>query len=431
MDMISPETTDNLLAVSVTLLTAYVLKQVLVPGGKKYKLPPGPRRLPFVGTLMSHGVSPDEFTKLSAKYGDVITCYVGSQRCVVLNSYDTIREALVDKGTDFAHRGSGWLGKQTNPQQHGIIQADYTCSMHRLRSDSVAILRTLGFGKSVMEEKIAFEAAELVRVIAEQKGQPFDPAPSVSVHVFNVIHAVLFDKRFDHKDKAVNDVIKVTNDWMATGIKAYVIEIFPFMRFINRFKQAMNKYKQCQNSMLDYLNKYIDCHVKEHTAGMDHDYLHAMLDKRSLGIDDSESSISRSNLGFVLRDFIVAGAETTANSLRWTILLMVNHPNVQKKAHDEIDRVLGRERDVTLKDREQLPFIEALIWEVQRFKTIAQLAVPKHTLADTNVRGYDVPANTRVFQNIKHVHMDPKTWGGGGTVVYVCGGPWRQRCVVG
>ena len=71
---------------AVTLIAAYVIKQVLAPGGKKYKLPPGPRRLPFVGTLLSHGFSPDEFSKLSAKHGDVFTFYIGGRgRSMVLN----------------------------------------------------------------------------------------------------------------------------------------------------------------------------------------------------------------------------------------------------------------------------------------------------------------------------------------------------------
>ena len=177
MDKLQPEfmTTSTLLFAGVTLLAAYVLKQVLAPGGKKYKLPPGPRRLPFVGTLLSHGLSPDALTKLSAKYGDVFTFYIGnSGRSMVLNSYDVIREALVDKADDFAHRGGGYILHKFNPHQHGIVQADYTDDMRRLRNDSLSVLRNLGLGKTVMEEKIAFEAAELVRVIAEQKGQALD-----------------------------------------------------------------------------------------------------------------------------------------------------------------------------------------------------------------------------------------------------------------
>ena len=170
--MILPETTtSNFLAVGVTLLAAYVIKQVLVPNSKKFKLPPGPRRLPFVGTLLSHGFCPDEFSKLSVTHGDFFTFYVGGHCCMVISSYELIREALVDHGLEFAHRGKGWMVQKANPNQDGIAIADYTEPKRRLRSESLSILRTLGVGRQVTEDKIMFEATELVRVIAEQNGR--------------------------------------------------------------------------------------------------------------------------------------------------------------------------------------------------------------------------------------------------------------------
>ena len=51
-------------------------------------------------------------------------------------------------------------------------------------------------------------------------------------------------------------------------------------------------------------------------------------------------------------DFFVAGGETTATTLRWAVLLLSYHPEVQIKMQEEIDRVVGRERLPTLDDRE-------------------------------------------------------------------------------
>lgn len=51
-------------------------------------------------------------------------------------------------------------------------------------------------------------------------------------------------------------------------------------------------------------------------------------------------------------DFFVAGGETTATTLRWAVLLLSYHPEVQIKMQEEIDRVIGRERLPTLDDRE-------------------------------------------------------------------------------
>ena len=40
-------------------------------------------------------------------------------------------------------------------------------------------------------------------------------------------------------------------------------------------------------------------------------------------------------------DLFTAGAETTSTTLTWTIIHLINNPEVQKKVHDEIDNILG------------------------------------------------------------------------------------------
>ena len=49
---------------------------------------------------------------------------------------------------------------------------------------------------------------------------------------------------------------------------------------------------------------------------------------------------------------------------------MVLHPNVVKRAQDEIDRVVGKERLPSFRDREKLPYINALVKEVLRWDAV-------------------------------------------------------------
>lgn len=50
-------------------------------------------------------------------------------------------------------------------------------------------------------------------------------------------------------------------------------------------------------------------------------------------------------------DLFAAGSETTATTLAWAVLFMILHPDAQKKVHDEIDSVIGRDRLPSLDDR--------------------------------------------------------------------------------
>jgi len=49
------------------------------------------------------------------------------------------------------------------------------------------------------------------------------------------------------------------------------------------------------------------------------------------------------------------------------------YPEVQRKAQEEIDRVVGRDRLPTISDRPNLPYIEAVIKELLRWNPVAPL----------------------------------------------------------
>uniref|UniRef100_A0A914VKG6 unspecific monooxygenase n=1 Tax=Plectus sambesii TaxID=2011161 RepID=A0A914VKG6_9BILA len=77
-------------------------------GGNKFGLPepPGPYGLPVVGYMPFIGSKAHlTFVKLAQKYGDIFQVQFGTQKVVVLNSFDVIKEAL-NKDASFAGRPS-------------------------------------------------------------------------------------------------------------------------------------------------------------------------------------------------------------------------------------------------------------------------------------------------------------------------------------
>lgn len=69
---------------------------------------------------------------------------------------------------------------------------------------------------------------------------------------------------------------------------------------------------------------------------------------------------------FVIANLFGAGTETTATTLRWGFLFMLNNLDVQVRVQQEIDDVIGRGRMPSLKDKLLLPYTEATIMEIQR-----------------------------------------------------------------
>lgn len=65
---------------------------------------------------------------------------------------------------------------------------------------------------------------------------------------------------------------------------------------------------------------------------------------------------------------IEAGADTTAHTVRIFILMMMNYPEVLKKARAEMDSVIGSNRMPEFDDEDKLPYLKACIKETLRFK---------------------------------------------------------------
>ena len=101
---------------------------------------------------------------------------------------------------------------------------------------------------------------------------------------------------------------------------------------------------------------------------------------------------------FILRDMIVAGSETSSTTVMWAIVLLASRPDVQRRLHSELDTIVGNSaaRLPSLSDRQNMPYIEATILELMRYKTIVPLSVPRETSEETIVEGYTIPTGTMV-----------------------------------
>ena len=68
----------------------------------------------------------------------------------------------------------------------------------------------------------------------------------------------------------------------------------------------------------------------------------------------------------VLGDFFMAGTETTSSGLRWSLVYLVNYPEIQEQLFQNIIGNVGRDNIPTLKDKTKLPLVDAFIMEVLR-----------------------------------------------------------------
>lgn len=94
------------------------------------------------------------------------------------------------------------------------------------------------------------------------------------------------------------------------------------------------------------------------------------------------------------------GADTTVSITYSFYLAMTLYPEVQKKAQAELDYVIGAERLPTFEDRNNLPYINALVKEALRWNAVLPMGLPHVLSEDIEFRGYLIPKGGLIMPNI-------------------------------
>src|ERR1700724_1436575 len=145
-------------------------------------------------------------------------------------------------------------------------------------------------------------------------------------------------------------------------------------------------------------------------AGDKKDMLGAMM----TGVDRATGTqLDDVNIRYQINTFLIAGHETTSGMLSCAIYALLEHPEVLKKAYDQVDRVLGPDIDAkpTYQQVTQLTYITQILKEALRLWSPAP-AYGLTPLKDEIIGGkYKLKKGTFVLVHLMALHRDPSVWG--------------------
>ncbi|KAF7234994.1 Cytochrome P450 2J2 [Varanus komodoensis] len=157
-----------------------------------------------------------------------------------------------------------------------------------------------------------------------------------------------------------------------------------------------------------FVREIIDKHKEDWNPRETRDFIDAYLNE--MAKEDVTPSFHEENLLHSVLDLFGAGTETTSTTLRWALLYMALHPDIQARVQEEIDSVIGQSRLPALEDRDRMPYTNAVIHEVQRFSNIVPLNVPRVATKDTTLAGFFLPKGTVLLSNLTSVLHDKDEW---------------------
>ncbi|XP_004476754.2 cytochrome P450 2E1 [Dasypus novemcinctus] len=393
--------TIALLVWAASLLLISIWKQIY----SSWKLPPGPFPLPIIGNLLQLELKniPGSYTRLAGQYGPVFTLYLGSRRVVVMHGYKAVKEVLLELKNEFSGRGE--IPAFEAHKDAGIIFNNGP-TWKDTRRFSLTTLRDYGMGKEGNEARIQREAHFLLEELRKTKGQPFDPTFVIGGGPCNVIADILFRRRFDYKDKTCLRMMSLFNE------NFYLLST-PWLQLYNNFSSFLHYLPGSHRKVIknvSEIKEYALEQVKEHFTSLDsncpRDLTDCLLIQMEKQMQSGEPGYSLDSVAVTVADLFFAGTETTSTTLRYGLLILMKYPEIEEKLHKEIDRVIGPIRIPAIKDRLEMPYMDAVVHEIQRFINLVPSNLPHEATRDITFRGYVIPKGTVVIPTLDSLLYD-------------------------
>ncbi|KAF8792511.1 Cytochrome P450 2U1 like protein [Argiope bruennichi] len=393
--------TLTILACIIGLLIFWALQK------RNDRTPPGPTGLPIVGYLPFITSKPHlEFSRLEKKYGPVFSLKLGSENVIILNDFQSSRDAFLQ---------DAFMGRPPNSAFKANKETDRTQAINGMpwrdqRRFSLRLLRDLGFGKSKLDEMIREELDEVLEHFSESKGQPMFVRPILAPSMSNNIASLIYGRRMKYDDPDRIFLDRVINESAAEAGAAAWQFFFPWVRKVFEFFQFGKEGRM--DYLLRKMKEFARKEIAKHEETFDEDNIRDYIDGYLLEIrKNKDPAFCKPVLEDLSGAFFGGGSETVRVTIEWLLLTMATYQDIQAKVHAEIDNIIGQNRPPSWNDHLQMPYTEATIMEIMRWRCAIPLNLPRYTLWETELNGYVIPKGCTVIANLWAILHNPKYWG--------------------
>ncbi|KAN0014815.1 hypothetical protein ACTFIU_001133 [Dictyostelium citrinum] len=355
--------------------------------------PPSPWALPIIGHLHKLSLNPHRsLTELAKVYGGVYSLHIGDSKTVVITDVSAFKDVTVKQFNNFANRPQP-KSIRVITKFKGLAFADYDQWQKTRKLVSSALTKTKIKTFNSLIEKQTINLIDSMKDFSN-KNELFYPRKYLTKYSLNIILSMLFSKEIG-KNESINKgtMERLTIPFNEAFKK--VGKVDDFLWFLSPFFYFSNKqYRKYIFDIYYFMEEIYD----QHLIDLDYDEPKDLLDQLIIASQGKE----KETVVLVGMDFLLAGSDTQKATQEWFCLYLINNPDVQKKAYQELIDVVGKDcKFVTLNHIENCPYFVSIIKEVFRIRSPGPLGLPRISMNDTYLsNGMFIPKGTQILLNI-------------------------------
>ncbi len=380
---------------------------------------PGPRGWPIVGNLLqiSRAQLHRDVERWARRYGPLFRITLGPQPIVVMTDHEQIAAVLRDRPDGF--RRGAHLQKVS--REMGLTPGLFGSEGEAWRRQRRMVMSGLD------PTRVRAYFPQLLRVTlrlrarwqaAAREGRALDLQPELMRYTVDTVAGLTFGADINTLESD-GDIIQQHLDKIFPALYRRVMSPLPYWRWfrLSADRQLDRGVAEVNAAIAAFIAQARErLRTEPARRAQPPNLLEAMIvaaDDGATGIDDQQVA------GNVLT-MLLAGEDTTANTLAWMLHLLHRHPAALARARDEVRRVAGRPEDFTPERLADLDYLEACIHETMRLKPVAPFVVVE-ALRETTIGDLRIEPGTLVWCVMRHdsvsaahfdrpEQFDPQRW---------------------
>ncbi|KAF8885508.1 cytochrome P450 [Infundibulicybe gibba] len=328
---------------------------------RRPKYLPGPRGLPFFGNLFQipNAHSWETYAKWRETYGDAIYVSALGSSIVVLNSYEACVDILEKRSNLYSDRPVSVVASHLMGWQRSVTLAPYTDRWRRFRKIMAQALR-----KEVVKQYWPGQEREIRRFLGLLIAEP-DPERCLHNFRFAAGRNLLMSLYGIDVKKADDPIITIAEEAIqyatyATTPGTFLVDFFPILPPIMVPRRCIQEFRKERegNRRRDVASPFNKTKADMKTGDCEPSFTSINLEA------GEDEDIVRWCAGECSLEGLILQTVATIHAF---LLAMVLYPDAQRRAQEELDTYVGTGRLPIIDDREDLPFVNAVMKEVMRW----------------------------------------------------------------